>query len=161
MKKVKVGKSRVHGKGVFADENIRKGDPIQLIRGPIVRKQTHNARESSVIEDWVGAGKDLWIKPREPFLFLNHSCDPNTVIRGKRLLVALRNIRRGQEITMDYSLTDSDLHWVMNCKCGARNCRKVIRPIQELPARTYKKYLPNIPRYFQKVYAHAHPQLRH
>lgn len=160
MKKIRIGKSHVHGRGVFADEYIRRGEKIQYIRGPIIKKITHNARESKVIEDWVGVGKDTWIKPLEPFLFLNHSCEPNAVIVGKRLLVALKNIRKDEEISMDYSLSDADEHWSMRCGCGTRSCRKYVGPVQELPSRVFKKYLPNIPKYFQKVYVQTHPQFR-
>ena len=158
MKKVRVGKSKVHGKGVIADENIRKGEHIQYIRGPIVFKAPHNARESNIIANWVGVEKNRWIVPEKPFIFLNHSCEPNAAVVGKRLLVALKNVKKDEEITMDYSLTDADPHWQLRCQCGSKSCRRYIGPIQMLPESVFKKYLPNIPRYFQKQYKRGHPR---
>ena len=78
-------------------------------------------------------------------MYLNHSCNPNGALVTKRLLIALRPIAAGEEITMDYSLTDSDPFWEIKCSCGAPSCRKHIRAIQTLPLRTYRRYLPNIP----------------
>lgn len=159
MKKIKIGKSRIHGKGIFADEGIKKGERVQFIHGPIVFKKPRNSHESRAIGNWIGVGKNLWIKPRKPFLYLNHSCEPTTALIGKRLLVALKGIPKGGEITMDYSLTDADPHWKIRCNCGAHHCRKYILPIQKLPMRLFWKYMPNIPRYFQAIYLRAHPQV--
>jgi len=157
MKKIRVGKSGIHGKGVFADEDVRKGNQIQPIQGRIVYKEPHNAHESDIIANWVGVGKNRWIIPEEPFLFLNHSCEPSAAIVGTRLLVALKNIKEGEEITMDYSLTDADPHWQLYCRCGAKDCRKQIGPIQMLPKAVFEKYMPNIPHYFQRQYKRGHP----
>lgn len=160
MKKIYIGKSKIHGRGIFADEVIRKGERIQIIKGPVVYKVPRSAHDSRIIGDWVGVGKNLWIKPEKPFLFLNHSCEPSAAVAGKRLLVALKHIRKDEEITMDYSLTDADLHWKIRCHCGAKHCRRYVLPIQKLSLRMFKKYMPNIPRYFQRVYFRAHPQDR-
>ncbi len=160
MKKIVIRRSAIHGQGMFAGEDIRNGEHIQIIRGTIAHKVTHSARDSHIIGNWIGIGKDLWIKPLEPFLHLNHSCEPNAAIFGKRILVALKNIRLGQEITMDYSITDADMHWKIPCHCGAKYCRKNILPIQKLSPKIFKKYLPNIPTYFQKMYMRANPQVR-
>lgn len=160
MKKIVVGKSAIHGKGIFVDENVRKGEHIQYIRGPIVYKVPHNSQESNIIANWVGVGKNRWIVPEQPFIFLNHSCEPNVAVVGKRLLVALEDIKKGTEISMDYSLTDADPHWQLECQCGAKQCRRIIGPIQLLPEPVYKRYMPNIPIYFQRQYTRIHPHLR-
>ncbi len=39
---------------------------------------------------------------RHPVNFMNHSCDPNVGYRGVNSLVALSDIRPGQELRMDY-----------------------------------------------------------
>ncbi len=156
MKRIKVFKSSIHGRGIFADETISKGERITYIRGPIKQKTPRGPRDSKIIGNWIGVAKDTWIKPEAPYMYLNHSCNPNSALITKRLLIALRPIARNEEITMDYSLTDSDLHWGIRCSCGARNCRKHIRAIQTLSPRIFRHYLPHIPPYFQKVYAKAH-----
>jgi hypothetical protein len=94
MKKVKVGKSKIHGNGLIADEPIKRGDVIELV---------HTIRE---------------IKPgvtkTTPTLLgrnYNHSDDANAlnVIDGNnRYLVALKEIEVGGEITANYR-TNPDL----------------------------------------------------
>ena len=56
---------------------------------------------------------------------VNHSCDGNTWYSGDDLLVAMRDIREGEELTYDYALTESDPDWVLaeRCLCGAAACR--------------------------------------
>ena len=160
MKKIYVSTSKIEGRRIFAGENIAKNERIRAISGAVVRKHPTNRKESSLIENWFGIGKDLWIRPSSPFIYLNHSCDPNSVVIGRRMLIARRSIRKGEEITMDYSLTDADPHWRMKCRCGSRNCRRTILPIQRLPVRTYKKYLPQVASYFRSVYRKTHPRVK-
>jgi len=53
----------------------------------------------------------------------NHSCDPNTEFVGLNL-VARRDIRSGEELTVDYA-TFYDRHMTpFDCECGSRNCRR-------------------------------------
>ncbi len=42
------------------------------------------------------------------------------------------DIAAGEEITWDYSTSIDCEGWSLECRCGAKNCRKVIRPWQEL-----------------------------
>lgn len=53
-----------------------------------------------------------------------HHCDPNcTVDMSRRTFVALRPIRAGDAVTMDYGETEDRLHRGFDCHCGAPNCR--------------------------------------
>jgi D-alanine-D-alanine ligase-like ATP-grasp enzyme len=55
----------------------------------------------------------------------NHSCDPNTVFVGLNL-VAQRDIRAGEELTVDYA-TFYDQHMTpFDCSCGSPCCRGLI-----------------------------------
>jgi len=61
------------------------------------------------------------------FRYINHSCDPNTFTRctdERAEFYALRDIRRGEELTVDYG--DSHHDGKLRCRCGARNCRGFI-----------------------------------
>src|SRR5271166_2388570 len=58
-------------------------------------------------------------------LFINHSCDPNVGFAGNIVLVAMRDIRPGEELTTDYALFD-DYDGSMPCQCGTALCRGVI-----------------------------------
>ena len=59
--------------------------------------------------------------------YVNHSCRPNAYMRttGKRVLVmALRDIKAGEEITIDYGTTAHPD--TKRCFCKAPNCRGTI-----------------------------------
>lgn len=82
--------------------------------------------------DWrfcVQIDYDKYVVPRRESFgwYVNHSCDPNCVIRGAGRVFARRDIGKGEEITFDYSTNVGWEPFRMKCLCGARNCRKVIR----------------------------------
>lgn len=58
----------------------------------------------------------------------NHSCDPNTTYDGLNV-IALRNIRKGEELTLDYACFTNESMEPFACQCGAPNCRKWITGI--------------------------------
>ena len=151
MAKIIIGKSKIDGRGVFASKNIEKGRTAFIFKGKIIKYFPKTRKKAMKKPDMVGVGKNLWIDPYIPFKYLNHSCDPNLGQRGRVLFVALRNIKKGEELTFDYSISE-DSSWEMKCHCGSKNCRKIIRGIRYLPEGIYNRYLPYIPRYFQRVY---------
>ena len=58
--------------------------------------------------------------------YINHSCAPNCfsrVTRGHMLFFSLREIRAGEELTLDYTPSQ---HPGRPCVCGAANCRGVM-----------------------------------
>jgi hypothetical protein len=63
---------------------------------------------------------------RHAWRFLNHSCAPSAVLRG-RALVALRALRSGDEVTFDYATTEHEMAEPFVCGCGASTCRGLIR----------------------------------
>jgi D-alanine--D-alanine ligase len=59
----------------------------------------------------------------------NHSCSPNTAYEGLDI-VALRDIAKGEELTLDYASFLDDQHMEpFQCRCGADNCRGLITGI--------------------------------
>ena len=58
-------------------------------------------------------------------LFINHSCGPNVGFAGNTVLVAIRDISPGEELTTDYALFD-DYDGMMQCRCGTPSCRATI-----------------------------------
>jgi uncharacterized protein len=152
MKDIYHSTSKVHGIGIRAGEDIKKGEIIQHIRGEAKFFVPKNKKESAMYPNWVGIAKNKWIDPDYPNQYLNHSCNPNSGIKGKVTMVALKDIKEGEEITIDYSIVECDDMWEMKCKCGEKTCRKIIRSIQFLPEKQFKKYIPNVPTYFQKVH---------
>jgi tyrocidine synthetase-3 len=55
---------------------------------------------------------------------VGHSCDPNCQVDlAGRVLVALKTIGAGDEVTFDYKATESHLAFPFECGCGATACR--------------------------------------
>ena len=57
--------------------------------------------------------------------FVNHSCDANTTAKNFSD-VAKRDISKGEEITADYT-EELPSNTYMECKCGSKNCKKIIK----------------------------------
>jgi hypothetical protein len=58
--------------------------------------------------------------------YLNHSCHGNVGFNEDGDFVARRLVRKGDELTYDYALAESNPHFRMECRCGAAQCRSVI-----------------------------------
>lgn len=152
MKKVSVFDSHIHGKGLVADEDIKKGELIGYIKGPVMYKQNKTLQEVFSNPDWVGFKRNYWTDPLPPFKYLNHSCMANCGVRGTRSLHAIHAIKAGEEITIDYSTTEIDERWFLDCNCGERSCRKKVTSIQSLPKSLFYRYDPFIPTYHRHYY---------
>lgn len=128
------------GRGLFARRKLEKGDKIFNFTGKLINfKQTLDRADD--FGDPLQVGKDLYINLEEPMRFINHSCNPNTGIKDDITLIALKDIQKGEEIYFDYSTSMDEDHWIMQCKCGEANCRKVIKDFKYLPFQVKKKYL--------------------
>lgn len=57
-----------------------------------------------------------------------HSCDANASCdMERRVFTALRPIKAGEFITMDYAETEDVLFRTFPCECGAANCRGIVK----------------------------------
>ena len=152
MHKWYIGKSNIEGEGVFAKKDLKKGEIIFILKGPYKTFATSiSKKELFATPNWIGVDRLVWIDPLPPADKINHSCDPNVGIRGMKMFCAMRDIKKGEELTFDYSITEDSV-WHMTCNCGSKNCRKVIGSVFSIPKKTFKRYLPYVPTYFKRVY---------
>jgi len=119
--RVKIRRTKKTGRGIFALRNIKKGQFIFYFKGKIIKNRVVARKLKCNLQ----IGRDIWINPvRSSFgRYINHSCKPNAGVRGKIKIVAIKDIKKDKEITLDYSITDDDPKWKLNCKCGNENCR--------------------------------------
>jgi SET domain-containing protein len=127
---LKLGRSRIVGRGLFAGTPIRarakigefEGEKISLAEA---RRRARGRRIIAIVElerhalDATHTGRG--------FRFINHSCDPNTFFRctpTRAEVYARRAIRAGEELTVDYGETQHD--GKLPCRCGAATCRRFI-----------------------------------
>lgn len=58
--------------------------------------------------------------------YMNHSCTGNIGFDRRGNFVARRNIARGEELTYDYALAESNPIFRMRCRCCSSNCREMV-----------------------------------
>lgn len=133
--KVKVFRSGINRRGVFATSPISKGEIIAVWGGFIITQKEFNQLQIThfkEIDNYATKIADNFylVSCKKGGLedddFFNHSCEPNAGINGHLLMVAMRKIGKGQEITYDYAMTDADFNYSFKCACKAKNCRKEI-----------------------------------
>ena len=103
-KPYRVGKSAIHGRGLFATKKIRKHTLIGLFDGPRTKKDGPHVLW---VED--AKGKEYGVRGTNELRYLNHDAEPNAELDGQELW-SLRKIRKGDEITIHYgeAWTDAD-----------------------------------------------------
>ena len=128
--------SDIHGRGLFAIQNIAQGQRIGIYEGQ------RYAGERSDDKDWdqsltyvFGLSDGTFIDGGEDgnaTRHINRSCEPNCVAyeiedhHGQLSIVieALRAIRGGEELSLDYGLDVGDEDpFNYACACGAPRCR--------------------------------------
>lgn len=58
--------------------------------------------------------------------YFNHSCLPNVAYDKSENFIAERNIRKDEELFLDYGRMFTDPKFKMKCACGAEGCRGLI-----------------------------------
>jgi len=64
----------------------------------------------------------LWSDNPEEWRPINHSCEPNTWLQGLDI-IARRDIKMGEELTLDYATFYDSAMESFDCTCGASECR--------------------------------------
>lgn len=138
-------KTTKKGKSVFARRNYRKGEFIIEFRGRRYSMDEYKKRLNPRNNHFLQIDTDVYLGPtRTADNYINHSCDPNSGIRivdGRVLLHAIKAIRRGDEISFDYSTSMAEEYWEMDCSCGSRLCRRRVRDFKYLPEEIKKRYI--------------------
>ncbi len=85
--------SAIHGKGLFAARRIAKGEVLGTVTGKWTKRNGPYVL-------WVEEDKGFRVEC--DFRFINHSAKPNAAYYDTLEVCALRNIKKGEEITHDY-----------------------------------------------------------
>ncbi len=119
-----IKKSKIQGEGVFADINFKKGDIVMKWNTSMTLTHKEAKRIPKRFRKYLVAYKGKFIMSATPEKYLNHSCKPNTK-EGSLCDVAIRDIKKGEELTTDYSI-DAPHHFKMKCSCGSKKCRNIV-----------------------------------
>ena len=110
-----VQKDENSGYGIVSHRSFNKGDLVAVIHGEIIP----DIRQHSL---QIEPGVHLYDTHFSGYFL--HSCSPNVHLDMKNMRVhAVRNIKPGDYILMDYAQTEDVLYRQFPCSCGARNCR--------------------------------------
>lgn len=150
---VYVAASKISGMGWFASRDIKVGEVVNIMTGKeysekqvddLIRKGKLKIDDDFQIHDdkfLVGPGVDY---------FINHSCEPNAGVKNTNQIVAVKNIKKDEEVAIDYSTISGipkngssyrNDEWTMICNCRSRNCRGNIGYVLSLPKKKLKKYI--------------------
>lgn len=129
--------SKIHGRGVYATQDIAAGTKIIEYVGEVIDKEESERRawaqhahsqetgDAAVYIFTLTNKHDIdgnvpWNTAR----LINHSCEPNCEawIDGRRIFIhSLSEIKEGEELTFDYAF-DVDCYEDHPCLCGKASC---------------------------------------
>jgi SET domain-containing protein len=124
----RIGRSAT-GLGLFATKPIKRAGYIATYRGRRISNEEADRREArgarymfALNSQWTIDGSPRWNLAR----YINHSCRPNAKAVGRKgniVIVALRRIEPGEEITYDYGREYLD-YFLRSGSCRCAACRK-------------------------------------
>lgn len=110
-------KSNIHGFGIFTKNFIPKSLKVYTI--PLVKIFNAPKKKCAYI------GNNRYVFDEKVLNWVNHSCNPSSVLdtnEKEPCLVSLRDIKVGEEVTCDYSITEIGGIKV-KCNCRSTNCK--------------------------------------
>ena len=133
MKLYHIKKSNIdkNGKGLYATRNIKEGTKIINYVGNIItiKESDENPKFDNTKPIYLfnlNSKYDLdgnvpWNTAR----LINHSCSNNCDYEGKGLkiwITAIKDIKKGEELTCDYGFSYDSDYKQFPCKCKSKNC---------------------------------------
>jgi SET domain-containing protein len=131
MKVYKIKKSNIDNKGLYASKNIKAKQIVIHYKGKLVTKKEVEKNpkfdnDKAIYLFNVNNRYDLdGDFEYNDARLINHSCNPNCEVDGKGLklwIFALRDIKKGEELSYDYGFGYDKDYKQFVCKCGANNC---------------------------------------
>lgn len=118
-------KANGRGNGIYTLQPINKGELVAVFGGVVYEWDAFihlPDRERSLciqVED----RHFLVPRPIGEGDYVNHSCNPNAGLSGQIGLVAMRDIKIGEEVCFDYAMCDTMPYDEFECECGSATCR--------------------------------------
>jgi uncharacterized protein len=127
--------SRIHSAGCYTTVPVPRGTHIVEYTGERISTKEADRRYLHREETYLYGLSDgsCVIDGDGIAAFVNHSCEPNCEIDeidGRVWIIAMRDIKPGEELTYDYHLYDGDDE--APCTCGSNKCRGSLYSEEEL-----------------------------
>jgi len=135
--KLKCFDSKIEGLGTFAVKDVKKGEIVVIVGGIIVpahdiekyRKKIGGHIGTQISEKFFICPTSIDELKRTGVF--NHSCSPNIGFTDSITCIAIRKIKKGEEILLDYAFMETmapnSKKIFFKCNCGSKNCRRIIR----------------------------------
>jgi len=138
------------GRTLIANRHIKRGEIVLPFKFDSIKKLSEASPEAiQVDEDKFFDSKYYYVSD-----YVNHSCNPNTKIDFDSMnFVALKDIKKGKEITYNYLTTEYDLTkqgCEFDCKCGSKNCLRNINGFKFLTKSQKMKLKPLLSPFLKK-----------
>lgn len=125
-----------YGKALIATEDLSVGTVVEKFEGKIVRYQNVPEEEICYAICVGEAGEDKWMIYKTNARYANHSCEPNCFVNDDLEIITIKEVKKGEELTYSYNTYIEedekpedyfwDPRWNFECKCGSKNCQKII-----------------------------------
>ena len=131
MKLYKIKKSKIDKNGLYANCNIKRGTKIIEYKGKLVTVKNSEKDpkfDNSKAIYLFGINKKYDLDGNFSFntaRLINHSCEPNCEVFGEGLKIwifAMKNIKKGEELSYDYGFSFDQDYKNYPCNCGSKNC---------------------------------------
>ena len=132
---MRLAPSRIHRWGVYATEFIPAGRKVIEYTGERLNRRETKRRAAESEFTYLFTLDPYWTidgaAGGSGAEYINHSCEPNLtsrIIKGHILYMSCRDIRPGEELTIDYRF-DKKVERVL-CRCGSTKCRGTINMLK-------------------------------
>jgi len=131
VKLYKIKKSKIDKNGLYANCNIKRGTKIIEYKGKLVTVKNSEKDpkfDNSKAIYLFGINKKYDLDGNFSFntaRLINHSCEPNCEVFGEGLKIwifAMKNIKKGEELSYDYGFSFDQDYKNYPCNCGSKNC---------------------------------------
>lgn len=148
--KVSVGHNRF-GNCLIAAADLAKDEVIAEFDGPEYTADKATDLPKDIADHAIQFEEHKWRDSNGIARLVNHSCEPNVGIKDLFTLVAMRDIKKGEELLWDYDMTE-DSDWRLGCLCFTPSCRKVIGAFGQTPPEVRERYKGYISDWLVKKY---------
>ncbi len=117
-----VKNSKIDGMGVFANREFKKGEVVIKWNTDTILTDEDVKNLPEEEKRYLTAFKDKYILQQSPAKFVNHSCEPNTKVVDESSDIAIKDIKKGKEIT-SYYLSFFCTDETIKCNCKSKKCK--------------------------------------
>ncbi|ORY02789.1 hypothetical protein K493DRAFT_334488 [Basidiobolus meristosporus CBS 931.73] len=120
---------------LVATREFKEGDIISKIEGKPA---------SDICYHTVQVDEDKHIELTNDLTYCNHSCEPTTILDTTRMVVvALKDLKEGDELTFFYPSSEWDMAESFNCACGSSQCIHVVKGAKYTAPEVLSRYFIN------------------